>query len=275
MGIAGISRAQAYGATTVQVAGEAGHSVLASSVHSVSSSAEMGAAATGLLLVATGLPHTATGPWNHQIFGGGAQALSAVNVYGVKMTPAEVAKLNANPSNPYSVRPRNDISDTANISGISIKSDDGMSGRGTPRSVAGGQFLGMNVVNLQSGNFSSDPDYLASTAALNTGTLRYPGGNLGDWWDWRTGWCVQNASVPDCPAVRNPCFGGRDGGKSKRKRIYKLEEFQLALAATGAMPVLMVNLFTRSLDDQLEFLQHARAIGALPPGTYIELGGEL
>jgi hypothetical protein len=58
------------------------------------------------------------------------------------------------------------------------------------RPIDGAHFLGFNVVNLQSGNFSTDSAYVRTTAAqLHAGTLRYPGGNLGDWWDWKTGWC--------------------------------------------------------------------------------------
>ena len=55
------------------------------------------------------------------------------------------------------------------------------------RALAGASFLGFNVVNLQSGNFSADAAYTHATAALlHSGALRYPGGNLADWWDWRS-----------------------------------------------------------------------------------------
>ena len=74
--------------------------------------------------------------------------------------------------------------------------------------------------------------------------------------------------------MRNPCYGGRSGAKPKRQRIYRLEEFKLALDASGARPVLMVNMLTSTIDNQLAFLRHARAIGALPTHSYVELGGE-
>eukprot|EP01051_Picozoa_sp_SAG22_P018682 SAG22_NODE_3217_length_1851_cov_1.808219_1_plen_236_part_00 len=142
-----------------------------------------------------------------------------------------------------------------------------------PRPVSGRNFLGYNVVNLQSGNFSSDPAYAAATGpvagGLHAGSLRYPGGNLADWWDWRSGWCVANTSVPAVPAVRNPCYAGRSGGRPKPRRVYMLEEFKLALDASGAAPVMMVNMLTSDLSEQLAFLRHARAIGALPPGAYV------
>ena len=43
------------------------------------------------------------------------------------------------------------------------------------RTLDGSHFLGYNVVNLASGNFS-DPGYAANTAAVGGTVLRYPGG---------------------------------------------------------------------------------------------------
>jgi hypothetical protein len=69
------------------------------------------------------------------------------------------------------------------------------------RPIDGAHFLGFNVVNLQSGNFSTDSAYVRTTAAqLHAGTLRYPGGNLGDWWDWKTGWCPPPPLLPPVDA---------------------------------------------------------------------------
>ena len=85
-------------------------------------------------------------------------------------------------------------------------------------------FLGFNVVDLQSGNFSDAMYWYTQGAALaGARLLRY----LGDWWDWRTGWCVANASAAGCEGCSNPCTG-------KRRRTYLIEEFGLALQRTGA-----------------------------------------
>eukprot|EP00936_MAST-01D_sp_MAST-1D-sp1_P002946 g2946.t1 len=137
------------------------------------------------------------------------------------------------------------------------------------RLLDGAHFLGFNVVNLQSGNFSSDAEYVRSTAgALQAGILRYPGGNLADFWDWRRGWCVENATAASCPECRNPC-----SGKSVPRR-YSLEEFAIALNASSARPVFMLNMLTANLTEGLAMLEHARAIGLLRHGAYAELGGE-
>ena len=140
------------------------------------------------------------------------------------------------------------------------------------RTLEGANFLGYNVVNLQSGNFSGDAAYVASTAGLlHAGVLRYPGGNLADWWDWKTGWCVAQPKVGCCPQLKNPCTKMVERGII---RVYRHEEFMLALDASGANAVLMMNMLTLTLADQMAYLEHAKSIGALRHGTYIELGGE-
>jgi alpha-L-arabinofuranosidase len=107
----------------------------------------------------------------------------------------------------------------------------------------------------------------ATANALHAGTLRYPGGNLADWWDWKTGWCIDNTTAPGCPKCNNPCR------KKSKKRTYFLHEFKVALTASNANAVLMVNMLTLTLQDQLKYLAHAESIGVLVSGTYVELGG--
>eukprot|EP00729_Bicosta_minor_P018458 gene18458-32957_t len=137
------------------------------------------------------------------------------------------------------------------------------------RAIDGKHFLGYNVVNLQSGNFTTDAKYVASTAdILRAGTLRYPGGNLADWWDWKAGWCIPETTAQGCAALKNPC------ANKQQRKVYKLEEFKIALDAAGAIAVLMMNLLTATLDDQMQYLQRAKNVGVLVEGTYVELGGE-
>jgi hypothetical protein len=137
------------------------------------------------------------------------------------------------------------------------------------RALAGASFLGFNVVNLQSGNFTTDEAYAAATAgALQAGVLRYPGGNIADFWDWRVGWCVAAPNASGCPSCRNPC------PSKLRRRTYLLEEFAVALRAAAALPVYTLNMLTANLTESLAMLAHAESIGALPRGAYVELGGE-
>ena len=137
------------------------------------------------------------------------------------------------------------------------------------RNLPGNHFIGYNVVNLQSGNFTTDTEYVTATShLLHAGLLRYPGGNLADWWNWETGWCVKTTTASGCPRCKNPC------ARKSTVRTYTLEEFQIVVKASSALPVLMINMLTLTLDSQLKYLAHAQALGLLGEGTYVELGGE-
>ena len=52
-------------------------------------------------------------------------------------------------------------------------------------------------------------------------------------------------------------------------RVYRLEEFAVALNASGATAVLMLNMLTRGLDDQLAYLHFAASVGVLRAGTHV------
>ena len=141
--------------------------------------------------------------------------------------------------------------------------------RAAARHLTDPRALGYNVVNLQSGNFSLDAAYADTTAkVLHAGVLRYPGGNLADFWDWKAGWCVATTQAPGCPQCRNPCQ------KKRVARPYTLTEFALAVRRTSSRSVLMLNMLTDTLASQLEYLGEAQRLGLLDASTYVELGGE-
>ena len=128
------------------------------------------------------------------------------------------------------------------------------------RTLDGSHFLGYNVVNLA----SSRPRLRGARRAVGGTVLRYPGGNLADWWDWRTGWCVSATVAAGCP-----------------ERLARARASPSSLLPHEALrppprdcAVLMVNMLTSDLDEQLAYLAHAQDIGVLVAGTYAELGGE-
>jgi hypothetical protein len=53
---------------------------------------------------------------------------------------------------------------------------------------------------------------------------------------------------------------------------YRLEDLKLALDATAAQPILVVNMLTSTLDEQLAMLRHATRLGF--SARYVELGNE-
>lgn len=104
-------------------------------------------------------------------------------------------------------------------------------------------------------------DFLDRIGELNPGNFRYPGGTVGNFWDWRTGYfnqIGQDANVIS-PSAQGPM-------------PYKLEDVKKVYDRTGTEPVYMLNVLTSSLEEQIAMLKHAREIGL--PVNRIEMGNE-
>ncbi|MGH9838653.1 MAG: hypothetical protein ACREEM_07710, partial [Blastocatellia bacterium] len=104
-----------------------------------------------------------------------------------------------------------------------------------------------------------DPDLMRALVRLKPPALRHPGGTAANYWDWRTGYFVSGVELPGNYAVF-PRLPNR------------LEDFKQAIDACGAQPILVLNLLTSTLDEQLDMLRQARRIGL--PVKYLELGNE-
>lgn len=119
--------------------------------------------------------------------------------------------------------------------------------------------FGYNV-NLVRGHASYDePDFAEAVASLVPGNLRYPGGTVGNFWDWRRGGFIEGSEkIPE----RLP--GDFSG--------YGLAQLKAGISVSGATPVFMLNLMTSSLEEQLAMLRAARELGL--PVKYVELGNE-
>ena len=104
-------------------------------------------------------------------------------------------------------------------------------------------------------------EFINRIAELNPGNFRYPGGTVGNFWDWRTGYYNEigkevNVIAPS-PAGPLP---------------YKLEHVKMVYDRTGAAPVFLINMLTSTYEEQLAMLKYARSIGL--PVEYIEMGNE-
>jgi hypothetical protein len=117
-------------------------------------------------------------------------------------------------------------------------------------------FLGYNNVPIHSPSWEN-PDVVKAAVQFKPGTLRYPGGTVANYWDWRTGWFL-----PGAPG----------GFLSAPRSIYRLQELQVAIQATGAIPIYVLNMLTSDLNTQLEMLSAAQSMGL--PVQYVELGNE-
>lgn len=100
------------------------------------------------------------------------------------------------------------------------------------------------------------PEFNAALASLAPGMLRFPSGTYGSCWDWQTG-----QTVP-------PCAPTPPNGTT-------LDDFVGALRVTGAKPILMLNMVTADLNDQLQMLLTAQVAGVFTGGeVMVELGNE-
>ena len=59
---------------------------------------------------------------------------------------------------------------------------------------------------------------------------------------------------------------------SAPRSIYRLNELQIAIRATGAIPIYVLNMLTSDLNTQLEMLSTAQSMGL--PVQFVELGNE-
>ena len=117
-------------------------------------------------------------------------------------------------------------------------------------------FLGYNNVPIHSPSWDN-PQVVRAAMQMKPGTLRYPGGTVANYWDWQSGWFL-----PSAPS----------GFRSAPRSTYRLQELQVALQATGAQPVYVLNMLTSDLATQLQMLHTAKDMGL--PVQFVELGNE-
>ena len=122
--------------------------------------------------------------------------------------------------------------------------------------------FGYNTQTIKGPYWNNDPLFLNSIAELDPGNFRYPGGTVGNFWDWKTGDYMAGANKP---------IGYRNGTPN----YYKLDDVKKVYDRSGGhcLPVYMINPLTSNLEYQLASLKYAQSIGL--PVTCIEMGNEL
>lgn len=125
-------------------------------------------------------------------------------------------------------------------------------------------FLGYNLDTSSGIQNWHEPRFLDAVRALCPGTLRYPGGTLANYWDWRTG------SID----LKGQMYLGwlRRFVQLHPDLHFGLGELQSGLAATHAKAIFDLNLLTGTLGNSLAELRAVQAHGI--PARDIELGNE-
>ena len=146
---------------------------------------------------------------------------------------------------------------------------------GTPRPLAP-TFFGLNGNNLQERLAWDRTDLDAALTSLRPGVLRYPGGTIGNYWAWRSGWFQPNGPWPGQTNAQT--------GALITPFDNSLTPYKVALARSGAEALFVVNMLTvdgrlatnadnpRMIQDQVQFLQAAATAGISV--KRIELGNE-
>lgn len=109
--------------------------------------------------------------------------------------------------------------------------------------------------------------FVKAVRELGIRTIRYPGGTIGNYWDWDRGWI--DPAVPDSLMIAWVVTQGL----TQSEQRYTLEDLHLLTQRTGTDPVFMLNMLSQDLEHALRNLRRAKALGM--PIKYVELGNEL
>ena len=137
------------------------------------------------------------------------------------------------------------------------------------------RYFGVNGNNTRARLPWDRVDLGTALTNLGPGVIRYPGGAIGNYWDWRAGWFQPNGP-----------WDGQIGydGRVLEPFDNSLGPFSVALQRTGAQALFVLNMLTvdgrvatsadsqRMLGDQIAFLRAAKSAGISV--QRIELGNE-
>lgn len=126
-------------------------------------------------------------------------------------------------------------------------------------------FMCYNVNSTQVANWQ-DEKFTNAVNSLNPTSLRIPGGDVGNYWNWQRGGLIEytNALPSGLPFFLR--------FRARQYTAGKLPNFKAGLEATNTDPIFVVNMLTSNLESQLEMLQSAQDLGINI--KYIELGNE-
>ncbi|BDC99175.1 hypothetical protein [Persicobacter psychrovividus] len=110
-------------------------------------------------------------------------------------------------------------------------------------------------------------EFIEAIQDLNVKTIRYPGGTIGNYWDWDLGWIDQD--VPDNLMIKWVVTQGLRESKNR----YTVEQFAELVHKTNSKPVFMLNMLSKDRAHALRNLRRAAKAGL--EIEYVEMGNEL
>ena len=120
-------------------------------------------------------------------------------------------------------------------------------------------------------DFIRDPAKVEAIKSLHLAYVRFPGGSQSNYYDWKRGLFFVPAGANHSPYyelfVRLSSFVSR-----KFPKGISLEQYKAFSDSIDAEVIMVPNLETASVEDQVEWFKHLSAKGAVP--AHIELGNE-
>ncbi len=116
-----------------------------------------------------------------------------------------------------------------------------------------------------------DPRTIDLTRDLQPGLLRFPGGTVSNFFDWRTGHLAVPIDSQESK-YRKQIRGLGEVIRHRHPAPYSLEAFSRVATGVGAEIILVPNLETSTIEDQRDWLAHAARHRVVP--RRIEMGNE-
>ena len=127
------------------------------------------------------------------------------------------------------------------------------------------QYAGFNTPVMWDIPFE-DPKFRPLVRGLRPALLRFPGGTISNYWNWRTG------RVQTGPGMFGTFAVGAQQALELHPQGASFEDFCDFANAVGAEVIFVPNLETSTLEDQAAWLKHLSDAGVAP--TRVELGNE-
>ena len=132
-----------------------------------------------------------------------------------------------------------------------------------------GKFFGFNAPQWEDfgGNNWSNPMFIGNVSAtLQPGFIRYPGGTVANYWDWKRGAFFVDGRI-NWTASKVSWY------RDQPYRPYTYADLAIACNATKATPIFVVNMLYSNLTYELEGLHAAEKAGLMV--QYVELSNEI
>ncbi len=120
-------------------------------------------------------------------------------------------------------------------------------------------FNGFNAQMMRGPKWQT-PGFADKVKGLHPKLIRYPGGTVASYWDWKTGWLMDGIEM-------------KPEWKNIPKSPILLEDIKFACDQTGAQPLYVLNMMNSNVNYQIEMLSQAEKIGLKV--KYIELDNEI